>query len=204
MSKEKVMPTVEESGRALADTLDVLSSLNIPCILDGGTLLGFYRDDTFAEDDHDDIDLTTDAIYWNRHEEIHRAMLERGFELYHKWDRDEVERHSGQYAWKRDNAKIDLMFKERKGQRVWWTVYGGKRGITYKSVPAELCLVATRLSHVIQPPGIAYGMIAGIPRKVEEYLAYRYGDWEQPVHRSEYSCYTTDRCIIEPNTYEAI
>jgi len=43
MTEGKVMPTIEESGRALYDTLNVLVQLRIPAILDGGTLLGFHR-----------------------------------------------------------------------------------------------------------------------------------------------------------------
>jgi glycerol-3-phosphate cytidylyltransferase len=35
-----------------------------------------------------------------------------------------------------------------------------------------------------------------IPLEIEAYLTYRYNDWKTPVHRTEYSCYSSDNCII--------
>lgn len=203
MTGEKVMPSVGDSYQALADTLRTLLVLGIPSILDGGTLLGFYRDGTFCADDHDDIDLTVPSDYWRRSQEIIDAMKAVGFDIYHEWPRNEQRHVSGQVSFKRDNVKIDLMFKEmdyEKG-KVWWTVYGGPRGVTYKAVPLEMLETAT-LFKIALPSGET--IEAGMPGDVEDYLAYRYGDFREPVHRSEYSCYTTDRCIVQPNTYEAI
>ena len=201
------MPTVAEAGTALRDALAVFKELDLPVYLDGGTLLGFYRDGHFAEDDHDDVDLTIPAWAWQQHETINEAMLAKGFTLYHKWDRDEVEHHSGQYAWKRGEVKIDLMYKEIKDGKIWWTVYGGARGITYKAVPAEYVLGEEGTAPgglEISIPGTTEREIVQVPTKTEKYLAYRYGEWQEPVHRTEYSCYTTDKAILEPNTYETI
>lgn len=214
MTREKQMPTIEQSARALFDTHLVLSNLGIPFILDGGTLLGFYRDGCFAADDNDDIDLTCKADLWSRSQQIVDSMTRAGFDVYLERPRD-TERHwSAQLSFKRGDVKIDLMFKEwkKESDKVWWTVYGGPRGVTYKAVPRELLGITKQLFAVL--PGITMELrletdllgqtIFGIPERVEDYLAYRYGEWQTPVHRSEYSCYTTDRCIVKENTYEAI
>lgn len=204
MTEGKVMPTIEESGRALYDTLVVMTQLRIPTILDGGTLLGFHRDGTFCKDDHDDIDLTVAASHWKKAGMIAAGMMANGFDVYLEKPRDERNHYSAQFAFKRGEVKIDIMFKEYDAykQKVWWTVYGGKRGVTYKAVPLELLKAAS--AHDVMIPGVKHAYTVGMPTKVEEYLTYRYGDWKTPVHRSEFSCYTTDRAILEPNTYEAI
>lgn len=189
------MPTVEAAHKALHDIVEILLSLQVVYYLDGGTLLGFYRDGTFCEDDHDDIDLTVSAENWGKVKEIIKKAYEAGFELYHEWPRDTERHRSGQLAFKRDNVKVDIMFKETKrlSDRVWWTVYGGPKGVTYKATPAEFTRVKV---------GKAGGYL--MPKEADLYLEYRYGDWKIPVHRREYSCYTTDKSIIKDNTYEAI
>lgn len=204
MAEEKVTPTLEQAELAFFDAHQVLTRLGVPFVLDGGTLLGFYRDAYFPEDDHDDIDFTCHSRMWAKADKICAAMRDQGFEVYHEWPRHEPRHWSAQLAFKRDNVKIDLMFKEWKpeSEKVWWTVYGGRRGVTYKAVP--LWMLDSAQTFPVRLSLIKKDLIVGIPGPVEEYLTYRYGEWQTPVHRSEYSCYKTDKCIVEPNTYEAI
>lgn len=196
MPGDKVMPTIENAHKALEDATGVLDTLHVPYCLDGGTLLGFYRDKDFAEEDHDDIDLTVLAHNWKHARAITQAMLEIGFEVYREWPRNVTNHLSGQLAFKRDDVKVDLMFKETKPEsdKVWWTIYGGPNRVTYKAVPLNFLDIFTRDGE---------GKYR-YPYKVEDYLEYRYGDWKTPVHRRDYSCYTTDKSIVKENTYEAI
>ena len=199
------MPTIENASLALYHTVEILHRLGIPFILDGGTLLGFYRDGFFATDDHDDIDLTTMAEMWQFAPNICDEMRQQGFEVYHEWPRSEGKKLSGQLSFKRDDVKIDIMFKEKKADKVWWTVFGGPKGVTYKAVPRHLLETATRFLIKLPLGGMIIGEChVGIPEEVDGYLAYRYGEWQEPVHRSEYSCYSTDKCIVKENTFEAI
>lgn len=201
------MPSVEQASRALFDAHEVLAKLKIPYILDGGTLLGFYRDGTFAKDDHDDIDLTVNFAYWQSAALLVADMIKVGFEVYHIWYRDSENHYSGQIAFKRDGVKIDVMFKEYKveSQNIFWTIYGGKRGVTYKAVPKELLGAAENFKVMLNLGHGKTGIInTGRPVEVEKYLEYRYGEWKIPVHRRDYSCYQTDKCIVEPNNYEAV
>jgi len=187
-----------EKKRAFENLLlfkEILDGYKIEFVLDGGTLLGAYRDKDFCEDDHDDVDLTMMG-----REALILSILEdagkKGFELYHSWQRED--KTSAQIAVRKDGLKIDLMFKRvkkiRGGDRVWWTVYGGPNKITYKSVPAEIFEEYVPIDFK--------GTEFFIPQGVESYLKLRYGDWKKPVHRRDYSCFTTDKVIRE--NYEDI
>jgi len=202
-------PSIESAAQALYDVHQVLTTLGVEFVPDGGTLLGFHRDGTFCKDDQDDIDLTVKASYWDRNEEIHAAMLAKGFKLYHRWGRRPEKHRSGQYAWRRALVKIDLMFKELhpRGDRYYWTVYGppGKRRITYKAVPNESYDVITEFPvSLTLPEGQKQDITLYRPQDIDSYLTYRYGNWQKPLHRSKYSCYSSDLAILKPNKYEMI
>lgn len=185
------MPTKENAIEALLSFSNVMHELGLPFMLDGGTLLGAVRDGDFCEDDHDDIDLTTFISSEHIPDILHAASV-YGFTVYHTWT--DGEQQTAQLSVKRDDVKIDLMFKKRKNGKVWWTVYRGSKK-TYKAVPDFANDSAQVAFH---------GGAFSIPSKVEEYLTTRYGDWKTPVHRKDYSCYTSDKCIVNPNTYESI
>ena len=174
----------------LLEVKEALDFLKVDFVLDGGTLLGAYRDNDFCEDDHDDIDLTTlhdssIAI------DIVEALSEKGFELYHYWEKGE--KNTAQLSMKRHGLKIDLMFKEVKRKNAWWTVFQGKK-LIYKRVPAKYYNKTELISFQRNE--------FNIPKETEDYLELRYGDWKTPIHRREFSCYTSDKVIVE--NYEKI
>jgi len=180
----------------LVDFKTILDKFEIEFILDGGTLLGAYRDKDFCEDDHDDIDLTTLCDPKIAIDILEEAGT-KGFEIYHCWQKEE--KTTAQIAVKREGLKIDLMFKEIKStigelDKGWWTIFGGPNKVTYKSVPADFYLRTREYTFK--------GMKFLIPEQVEDYLKLRYGEWEKPVHRREFSCFKTDRVIKE--SYEKI
>jgi len=173
---------------------EILDRLNISFLLDGGTLLGAYRDKDFCEDDENDIDLTT-LDSFEKHEQVVLEAQKKGFEIYKIWRPQEKRLFwnsdyptSGQIAMIKDGLKIDLMFKRIKNDRAWWTVYNRKE-VTYKSVPKYVYQETQKIDFL--------GMTFNIPLRVEEYLAIRYGDWKTPVHRKKYSCYKSDKCIVD-------
>jgi len=186
MDKEK------EKQQAFKNLLlfkEVLDLYEVKFLLDGGTLLGAYRDKDFCEDDHNDVDLTTlndgEMIM-----EIIEEACKRGFELYHYWGRNDVAPNTTmQIAIQKDGLKIDLMFKEIKKKMAWWTVFGGPNKVTYKSVPASSYLETAEVDF--------QGTKFLIPKHVEDYLKLRYGNWKIPVHRRDFSCFTSDKVIRE-------
>jgi len=163
--------------------------------LDGGTLLGAYRDGDFCDDDHDDIDLTTiDPVNDYMVLNIIEAMGKHGLALYHYWKKGDqgtaqislVDEH---------NLKLDLMFKEVREDNGWWTIRQGKK-LVYKKVPAKFYKEQKRFEFK--------GFEFLIPYEVEDYLTYRYGDWKTPVHRKDFSCYTSDKAILGMNKFKEI
>jgi len=190
---EKKQPTRDAAAVALRDFQRILDARGIIFYLDGGTLLGAYRDGKFCEDDHDDIDLTTfEAPTAARIHDILEDAAEAGFAVYHFWRKTPTT--TAQLSVERGGVKIDLMFKERRHKKVWWTVWRG-RVPTHKAVKA-LYFSSDRAI------AFAESIFRG-PAFIEEYLEARYGDWKTPVHRRDYSCYSTDRCIVRGG-YDAI
>lgn len=170
----------------------ILDGLNIPFLLDGGTCLGAYRDRDFCKDDENDIDLTTWDMYSYLIPNIIQKSIQKDLILH--WHYNGGELATQQLAMKKDGIKIDLMFKKKKGKWAWWTVYRKKVELIYKKVP----IIFYENNQSI----LFYGEMFYIPKDIEKYLNYRYGNWKIPVHRKDYSCYSTDRCIVE--NYEKI
>jgi len=169
----------------LIEVREVLNKMKIPFVLDGGTLLGAYRDKTFCKDDHDDVDLTT-LVSSDKAIDILEGLSAKGFEIYHYWEKGK--KNTSQLTVKRYEMKIDIMFKEVKGKNAWWTIFKEKQ-LTYKKVLSKFYTETKTI--------LFKGVEFKIPKDVEEYLTLRYGDWNEPVHRSEYSCYTSDRVIVK-------
>lgn len=190
--------TKEQARDNLIDIKNILDSLDIVFILDGGTLLGAYRDKDFCEDDHNDIDLTT-LDDWDKHKFVVEEAIKKGFTIYHIWKPQEKRQFyksnyptSGQIALLRNGIKVDLMFKRTMRDKVWWAIYKIKE-VVYKAVPKEFYQETT----VIEFLGEEFRR----PKDIEDYLELRYGDWKTPVHSSNFSCYKSDNVITE---YEKI
>jgi phosphorylcholine metabolism protein LicD len=189
------MITTNDAFENLKLFKEVAHEVGIPFFLDGGTLLGAYRDNDFCDDDQDDIDLTTNISRWDQVDKLTNSLEKYGFKLYHKWDENDFSpKHTScQTAYTRNGGKIDLMFKKVKNDKMWWTVFRGKE-VIYKCIPFDLVGI---------PKSITFkGETFSVPEMTHEYLQYRYGDYTKKVHRSKYSCYTTDKCIV--GAYEEI
>jgi phosphorylcholine metabolism protein LicD len=192
------MITKEQARKNLSDIKEILDNLGIIFYLDGGTLLGAYRDNDFCLQDQDDIDLTTDIKNWVKVNRAIKLAEKKGFEVYHIWDRKKYEKRLGspctsQISFKRDEGKVDLMFKRKKGEYQWWTIFKGK-DVVYKKIPYSFVEELTKIPF--------YGEDHYIPKKIDEYLSWRYGDWRTKIHRFDYNCYTSDKSIV--NSYEEI
>jgi len=192
------MISKEQANQNLKDFKTILDMLGIVFYLDGGTLLGAVRDKDFCQDDQSDIDLTTSIDYWNKIDDLIEIARRNGFALYHKWDNKYYFEETGQItssqvSFRKDGGKVDLMFKNKKGDFQWYTVFKGMKAI-YKKVPLKFVEESR--------PCMFYGVEYNIPKMTDEYLRYRYGDYNIKVYKSDYSCYSTDKSII--NGYEEI
>lgn len=186
------METKEIAFKNLLAFKLICDKISLPILLDGGTCLGAYRDKDFCQDDENDVDLTSLDQYTSLIPELSAKCTEQGLLVYHYWNLGE--KSTQQISFKRDNMKIDLMFKKIKNEWAWWTIFRGNNISTYKKVPAHFYLE----TQLINFKGTEFL----IPKSIKEYLTYRYGNWNNKVHRSQYSCYTTDKCIVK--NYEEI
>lgn len=185
----KIKPTIENAHRALRDAASVMESAGAVWHLDGGTLLGFWRDGKFCLNDHDDIDLTAFGIKIN---DIVPGFLKFGFDIYHEWPGNTKKRWTPQVSFRRDGVKVDVMFKALKGKWINWTVYRNSKEPIFKRTPQRMTDIPVYWKFICNQKAMSFP----IPKIVEEYLKYRYGNWLVPVHRSIYSCYQDDRSII--------
>lgn len=168
--------TLKESAiRNLRDIKSILDSLKIVYWLDGGTLLGAFRDRDFPPGDEDDIDIGINGNYRFLKSEIREMAEKEGFKLYHEWEY--------QTALTRGGSKIDLFFHQKQDRDDWHCIY-----------KQNVCIPAIVPSHFFEELQMIefHGMTFNCPRNLDGYLTYKYGDWKTPVHRSEYSCYNAE------------
>lgn len=153
---------------------DIMDDLDIPFWLDGGTLLGAYRDGDFPEGDEDDIDLGTWSWYKHLIPKIIEECKKKGFELYHHWD---ANGKAHEISFKRDKSKIDLFFFERKGHNVYWCLY---KNDNYIPVVFDEHLFENFKKIKF------YDIDFYMPEKIEEYLEVKYGDWKKRISADKY------------------
>jgi phosphorylcholine metabolism protein LicD len=178
----------------LRDFKCILDCLNIVFWLDGGTLLGAYRDGDFPPGDEDDIDLGAWFNYAVFAGEIIEQAERAGFTLYLQW------KH--QMVFKRYGCKIDLFFHNKMGRDAWHFLYkrlseeddmNDKTNFKYKETTANGmkwgCIPAVVPAHFFEQLHVIdfYGMTFNRPRDIEKYFVLKYGEyWQTPITREEY------------------
>jgi phosphorylcholine metabolism protein LicD len=165
----------------------ILEDLGIVFWLEGGTLLGAYRDNDFCADDEDDVDLSTWYNYAYLIPEIIRRAEKKGFTLHNLYRDHRRPEFAPQLAFKKDKLKIDLIFYEKQKDKAVGFVFK-KHTKGFEGIPRVVPVQYFELLDVIT----FYKNEYNCPYDIEGYLEYLYGDWKTPRHRSTYSCYNSD------------
>jgi phosphorylcholine metabolism protein LicD len=174
----------EKAASNMAMISSILDSLGAIHWLEGGTLLGAYRQKDFCEDDEDDVDFGVWGNYQYLIPEIIKRAEAEGFALYKHYTDHELPQLAQQLAFKKDKLKVDVIFYEKKDDKAWGCVYR-------KHEQGFACIPRVVPSHYFELLDSIdfYGSTYLMPFAVEKYLEYLYGDWKTPRHRSTYSCY---------------
>lgn len=178
------MISKEEAVKNLLEVRKALFSVGVRFILDGGTLLGLYRDGMFPEDDQDDIDLTLwHDVVDSKETDILLSMGKMGFGLFKV-----REGPTKILKFSKRGGRVDLIFKKVKEDWAYWVVRNKEDQIVQK-VPAHFYMYTQEKEY--------FGKRFLIPREIEDYLTYRYDDWKTPIHRSEWN-YVKDDGATDP------
>jgi phosphorylcholine metabolism protein LicD len=176
--KRKPMRDKALAWKALLSITGVLKQLKVPYCLDGGTLLGFYREGWFFPHDKD-VDLTL-LDQHARLPEIKRLARKAGFKV---WRHQTVgESGCAKLQLPRHGVMVDIVSKHERDGLAYWALIQAPEHV--KSMPAryyrDLATILVR------------GHEFSIPADTESYLAERFGDdWRTP--RPEWNRYEHDR-----------
>jgi len=142
----------------LFDTNTILCENKLEFWIENGTLLGYYRDGKFIDNDTD-IDIGLFKIT----DDIVDKFKEKGFEVYNIYG----DKKTGlEYTFKRNGYKLDLFLFKKKSNGYYQYVWGNHK-YSYKFPKFKL----ERANF--------YGMEFNIPDNIEEHLTAQYGDWKE-------------------------
>jgi len=180
------MTVKEQAVKNLNDIKIILDELGITFWLDGGTLLGAYRDKDFCDGDEDDIDLCSWDNYLYLMDKIIDRAVELGFTIHHKWELE--------IALKRNGSKIDLFFNRKNKKDAYTHLYDGDRIAKYVVIPVGFYENLVPINF--------YGISFLSPSPIEEYLTLKYGDFNTKIHRKDYSCVNASQNKLVRDNYD--
>lgn len=152
---------------------EIFEKLEVEAVLDGGALLGQYRDGKPIKGDEDDVDfLVKHEVFQFKMLDLIKAFEAEGFELFRM--RDTV------MTFKRNGSKVDLLvakWSEEWGM-YYITLYHNKKPFALK--------IPKHVLNELQPFTFC-DVALKAPYDIESYLEWRFGDWRTPVLRPAFS-----------------
>jgi hypothetical protein len=162
--------------KALNTLLDLkrsLDSLNIPFWLDGGTLLGAYRENDFLASDFD-IDIGIKGEHDKQFSRLIEVLKHRGFSNFHLKEHPCGE--GKQLSWVKDGIPGDIFVYYLRGDSRWRLLFDHHPLRTVKFIPCVYpAYLFDRFEHI---DFIYYGVEFNMPSPTEKYLELQYGDWK--------------------------
>lgn len=157
----------ETAWRQLLTIVRIMRRHHIPYVLDGGTLLGFYREGWFFPHDKD-IDITL----LDQHKALDVIKKAARAKKFSVWRHQKVGTSgSKKLQLSRDGIMVDIVSKHQVGEDAVWALISDAN--TIKRMPARYYSQRAAL--------LVRGEEFSIPRSAEAYLAARFGpDWRTP------------------------
>jgi phosphorylcholine metabolism protein LicD len=157
----------------LKDVKAIAGELDIQIILDGGSLLGAFRDNGPIQGDEDDIDFAVPySVAQFKMKEVIEKFVARGFVLYRL--RDTV------ITFERDGVKVDLLIYKHDWTdlRYYLTLYHNKKPFALY-VPEHYWNKLGTINFM--------GEEFACPEDTAGYLTWRFDNWKEPILRPEFS-----------------
>ena len=177
--------------RMLERIAKILNECNIDYWLEGGTLLGIYREQRLLPWDND-IDISLMIDQKDKLHMLFSSLKEKGFRVRKRFFNHSKPpfkkghlrmikiRESRFFGLIKGNVCLELFIKYPVKDRAFWEIDS-----KIKSVPYNFY----KQLKIISFKGFDYK----IPLKTEAYLTYRYGNWETPV--KEWNTGKDDRAL---------
>jgi phosphorylcholine metabolism protein LicD len=168
-----------QAEQLLSDVISVFESCNVTYWLEGGTLLGLRREGRLLPWD-DDLDISIHESEKNKLALLQQTLKKNGFRLRtRRFTNDSDVFRNGDLRMLKIRTKrffglikgkvcLDVFIKYTKEDKTYWEIAN-----KVKNVPARFYENFKTLDF----KGKSYA----IPALTDEYLTYRYGDWQTPV-----------------------
>lgn len=188
------MTTAEQSSQVLSYFKDLMDWLEIPFCLFLGTALWAYRDWAFCPWDEDDMDVAVDIKYFNRVDDIKKAIVEQS-QLTHVHDfiaQDGIapeisfsKRHNKQG----DYTKIDIFFISGEKDKNLFRFYLNDNAETHLNKYFDK-------KHWDTWDRVTFFWVEyNVPGDIEGYLESNYWkNWRTPIHRKDWSWSKDNLC----------
>ncbi|MCK5442432.1 MAG: LicD family protein [Maribacter sp.] len=168
-----------EAEKLLSDVITVFESCHITYWLEGGTLLGLRREGRLLPWD-DDLDISIHESEKSKLKRLEQNLRKKGFRFrIRKFQRDSDHFKKGDLRMIKIRNKhffglikgkvcLDIFIKYTKNGKTYWEIAN-----KVKNVPSKYYSSFSSLDF--------NGKSYSIPKLTDEYLTYRYGDWQTPV-----------------------
>ena len=168
-----------QAEKLLSDVITIFESCNIEYWLEGGTLLGIRRENRLLPWDND-LDISIHQSQVNKLDSLLRSLKQKGFRVrtrtflsdsdyFKKGDLRMIKiRTKRFFGIVKGNVCLDIFIKYTKDERTYWEIAN-----KIKNVPSKYYNTFTTIDFKDK----SYT----IPELTDEYLTYRYGDWQTPV-----------------------
>ncbi len=151
---------LENQHKGLVEIRDILNGLNIEYFIGGGTLLGIVRDGDFIPWDWDaHINLKTEDVF-DKKEQMIESFIDKGFSV-------------AKRDFSRENFKIVLTKYNTDYELMGWFIEGSLRHRRHYKLPDKFFKNPSKKK--------LRGELYTCMSLSEEYLKYKYGEWQKPL-----------------------
>jgi phosphorylcholine metabolism protein LicD len=168
-----------QAENLLSEVTSIFESCNVTYWLEGGTLLGLRREGRLLPWDND-LDISIHESEFNKLSLLQNTLKKNGYrvrtrvfeknsDVFKKGDLRMIKIRTRRFfGIFKGNVCLDVFIKYTKNEKTYWEIAN-----KVKNVPFKYYETFKTLDFKGKP--------YAIPNLTDEYLTYRYGDWQTPV-----------------------